>query len=140
MKKVSTADRTVYANGEEVANFVRGMNYAEGNVTVTGFQTILPPNSPNGSSYGGGLGQAGWGYAITSAGSNHTGGVNVGLADGSVQFVSDTINSGDPDADVRTDVYAVSSTSYGREFAGRSPFGAWGALGTINGGESTSAF
>ena len=141
VKKISTADRSVYANSEDVADYARGMNYAEGNVTITGFQTILPPNSPSGSVYAGTLGQAGWGYSISSAGSNHTGGVNLGLADGSVQFVSDTIGSGDPDADVTGTVYATSRAwNNNPEFTGRSPFGVWGALGSINGGESISAF
>ncbi|MCL2118427.1 MAG: DUF1559 domain-containing protein [Planctomycetaceae bacterium] len=142
VKKVAPDNRSVFAASETVSNFVRGMNYAEGNTTITGFQTILPPNSPNGSVYAGGLGQAGWGAAITSAGSNHTGGVNIGLADGSVQFVSDTISSGDPDADIATGngangaVYPIAND----EFSGYSPFGVWGALGTIAGKESTTAF
>ena len=138
VRKVSTTDRSVYANGETVADYARGMNYAEGNTTITGFQTILPPNSPSGSEYAGGLGQAGWGFSISSASSNHTGGVNVGLADGSVHFVSDTISSGDPDADMNGTVYPTVRASHGNDFSGRSPFGVWGALGTISGKESVT--
>jgi hypothetical protein len=117
------------------------MNYAEGNVSVTGFQTILPPNSPSGSAAAGDIGQAGWYYCIASASSNHTGGVNIGIADGSVQFVSDTISSGDPDADIYGTIYPTTRAWNNHpEFTGRSPFGVWGALGSISGAESASAF
>jgi prepilin-type processing-associated H-X9-DG protein len=63
---------------------------------------------------------------MVSASSEHTGGVNVGLADGSVQFVSDTISSG-----TLTDTTTPVSS-------GTSPFGVWGAMGSINGGESVN--
>jgi len=141
-KKVSTTDRSLYANGLDTAWYVRGMNYAEGNCTLVGFQTILPPNSPSGSQVAGGSWQIGWGTSVNSASSNHTGGVNVGLADGSVQFVSDTINCGDLDADLNGTVWpTVYGSPYNiREWTGRSPYGVWGALGSIDGGESISAF
>ncbi|MDR2757260.1 MAG: DUF1559 domain-containing protein, partial [Planctomycetaceae bacterium] len=56
--------------------------------------------------------------------SNHSGGVTVGLLDGSVRFITDTINCGDLNA-------AAVKT-------GSSPFGVWGALGSPSGGESVS--
>ncbi|MBQ3822503.1 MAG: DUF1559 domain-containing protein, partial [Thermoguttaceae bacterium] len=107
-------------------------------VSTTGFQTILPPNSPSARNYSSGNGQAGWGYGICSAQSNHSGGVNAAMVDGSVRFISDTIDCGDMDADVNGSAYATMSASHGKEFAGKSPFGVWGALGTIDGGESRS--
>jgi len=94
------------------------------------FTTILPPNSPNcsGSPY--------WtiGTIIPSVSSKHTGGVNIGLADGSVQFISDTINA-------RTASFAGSGDPFltGKEVeSGTSPYGVWGALGSKKGGESVS--
>ena len=147
LKKVSTTDRSVYASSEAVANFTRGQHYAEGNCAITGFQTILPPNSPSGSGSSGALGNEGWYYSISSVSSNHTGGINVGLVDGSVQFVSATINCGDldaslygPSASTGTTWPTASAWDSHPEFTGRSPFGVWGALGSINGKESTSAF
>ena len=108
-------------------------------MSTTGFQTILPPNSPNARNYGGGAGQAGWGYGICSAQSNHSGGVNAAMVDGSVRFISDTIDCGDMDADPQnTSAYSTIQASHGKEFAGKSPYGVWGALGSIEGGETTS--
>ncbi|MBQ9874174.1 MAG: DUF1559 domain-containing protein [Thermoguttaceae bacterium] len=133
---VNANDRTLY-NGS-VCTFSRGDNYAHGSVSITGFQTILPPNSPSARNYSSGAGQAGWGYGICSAQSNHSGGVNCAMVDGSVRFVSDTIDCGDMDANVNGSTYPTMSASHGKEFAGKSPFGVWGAMGSIDGGESKS--
>ena len=94
----------------------RAQRWADGQVLVSGFNTVLPPNSPS-CSYGG---DNVWGVA--SAQSNHSGGVNAGLLDGSVRFVSDTIDCGDS--------YANAVTS------GESPYGVWGAMGSAQGGET----
>jgi prepilin-type processing-associated H-X9-DG protein len=55
--------------------------------------------------------------------SYHKGGVNLALVDGSVRFISETIDAGTANA-------AVNS--------GASPFGVWGALGSRDGGESAA--
>ena len=54
----------------------------------------------------------------------HPGGVNALRADGSVSFISETIDTGN--------LSAASVTS------GISPYGTWGALGSKNGGEVVS--
>ncbi len=134
LNKVNASDRTIFDG--TAATFERGQNFADGNVSVTGFQTIMPPNSPNARNYGSGAGQSGWGYGICSASSNHSGGVNAAMVDGSVRFVSETIDCGDMDADVNGSGYSTSAASHGKEFSGKSPFGVWGAMGTIAGGET----
>ena len=95
----------------------RGTRILDGRLAMSGFSTILPPNSPSCTPNDH---NAGW--ALYSATSYHTGGVNVGLGDGSVRFVSDTIDTN------RLDVR--------QNLSGASPYGVWGAYGSINGGES----
>ncbi len=96
-----------------------GRRWGDGSMMFTGFSTVLPPNSPSCSTAAGG---DHWAHMLISASSNHPGGVNVCFADGSVRFISDTIDAG--------------SASAGYVTAGASPFGIWGALGTVDGGET----
>ncbi|MDR2756204.1 MAG: DUF1559 domain-containing protein [Planctomycetaceae bacterium] len=96
-----------------------GTRWADGR-GPSSFSTILPPNSPSCS--GGNLDYDA--RMLVAASSYHSGGVNVSLADGSVQFVSETIDAGS----LTNTTTPVSN--------GSSPFGVWGAMGTINGGES----
>ena len=84
------------------------------------FSTVLPPNSP--SCVGAGLDYDA--RMLVSASSYHTGGVSVAIGDGSVTFVSDTVDSGS----LANDTHCVTG--------GASPFGVWGAMGSVNGGES----
>lgn len=99
----------------------RGNGWANGVVSYTGMNTILPPNSPScmQSSNDHSNGQA-------PASSWHAGGVHVVMADGAVRFVSDNIDTGNLALpDVRK---------------GPSPYGVWGALGSIQGGEVPAEF
>ena len=107
------------SNGERA----RGDRWGDSKVCFTGFQTILPPNSPSCSQ--GGTEDA---NAIHSAASRHRGGVQVCMADGGVRFVSENIDAGNPSA---APPGAVSTPS---------PFGIWGALGTKGGGEPLGEF
>jgi prepilin-type processing-associated H-X9-DG protein len=101
---------------------LRGARIERGQLVYNGFSTILPPNSPSCAVNGGDT--SGDGYGLMSSSSYHPGGVNAGFLDGSVHFVQDGINCGNlSTAPLRT---------------GISPFGVWGAAGSINGGESTS--
>ncbi|MDR1959754.1 MAG: DUF1559 domain-containing protein [Planctomycetaceae bacterium] len=144
LSRIDPQNRSVYASSYSVTQFGRGQNYAEGNCTITGFHTILPPNSPSGNATASSFNQSGWYYGIMSASSHHTGGANGGLVDGSVQFVSDTVNWGsNQDIDFDNTTWAKQGkpddNTYPKsehEFAGSSPFGVWGAYGTIAGGES----
>ncbi|MDO5567070.1 MAG: DUF1559 domain-containing protein, partial [Planctomycetia bacterium] len=84
------------------------------------FETIMPPNSPSC------LGPSGAYMGYCAASSYHRGGANALKADGAVTFVSETINC--------KTTGAGSSPVY----LGESPYGVWGAMGSINGGESTA--
>jgi prepilin-type N-terminal cleavage/methylation domain-containing protein/prepilin-type processing-associated H-X9-DG protein len=96
-----------------------GSLWTDAQVERVGFNTVLAPNSvscvndanPNADSTGG----------AANAGSYHPGGVNALLMDGSVRFITSSIDTGN------TALPAVAS--------GPSPFGIWGALGSMNGGE-----
>jgi prepilin-type processing-associated H-X9-DG protein len=97
-----------------------GIFWFVGVPAVEGFSTVLPPNSPSCAS---GAWEDSWG--VYSASSEHPGGVNVLLGDGSVRMISETINTGD--------------LSRAEVTSGLSPYGVWGALGSKDGGESVSA-
>lgn len=98
----------------------RGVNWVDGQPSYTGISTVLPPNGPACAEGGN------WGdqqHIVLPPASNHTGGVNIAMADGSVQFLSDNIDTGDLTIGVA-----------GR-MQGPSPYGVFGALGTMAGGE-----
>lgn len=92
----------------------------EGRPYFVGFTTIIAPNGPT-CHWGGVDGNEHMG-ALSS---RHPGGAQVARADGSVGFISETIDSGNQ---ARDDV---------QDPSGPSPYGVWGALGSRNGGEST---
>ena len=124
LAKVDMTDRNIYQSGNYFQES-RGMLHTDGRNHVLGVNTVLPPNSPS-CGFSGALIQHGGGYWSTS--SNHSGGVNALRADGSVAFVSETIDCG---SRLGEDWSTADPT-------GQSPFGVWGALGTISGGETTS--
>jgi type II secretory pathway pseudopilin PulG len=94
----------------------RGQGWSAGPMAHCGFNTVLPPN---GASCAWWRGQSDEGYF--SAQSNHPGGVSIGMADCSVRFIDETINTGN-----------LSAVHPG---SGPSPYGVWGALGSRAGGE-----
>jgi prepilin-type N-terminal cleavage/methylation domain-containing protein/prepilin-type processing-associated H-X9-DG protein len=106
-----------------VTNLVswRGIRVCNGKLFISGFSTILPPNSPSCSPHATSTNP---GYNLTSTTSGHTGGVNGLFFDGSVHFVSETLDTGD-------------LTKKGVN-TGKSMYGVWGAMGSINGGEVES--
>jgi prepilin-type processing-associated H-X9-DG protein/prepilin-type N-terminal cleavage/methylation domain-containing protein len=106
--------------------YYAGVRWNDGSAEFTGFNTVLPPNSP--SCYEGGSATVSGSNTpgVFTAQSRHPGGVNALFADGSVHFISQSIDSG--------------SSSAPERMNGQSPYGVWGALGTINGGEPPGAY
>jgi prepilin-type processing-associated H-X9-DG protein len=98
-----------------------GYRFQDGMCQFTGFNTILPPNSPSCMEAGSNT------DGVFSAQSRHAGGVNCCFADGSVHFISQTIDAGNSGAPEPA-------------AGGPSPYGVWGALGTINGGETVADY
>jgi len=104
-----------------------GAFWNSGNHWYSIFFTILPPNSPTC-----GLGVA----RYIGASSYHTGGVNVMMGDGSVHFVSESIDCGNIGAlPVAPLIPGVTDAA---NYTGPSIYGVWGAMGTIRGSETVS--
>jgi prepilin-type N-terminal cleavage/methylation domain-containing protein/prepilin-type processing-associated H-X9-DG protein len=136
---------------------IAGLCYLNGFCAFTGFNTVLPPNAPSCTSYSmtatptlvTGM------YSIAStppvgynglytAQSYHPGGVNVLMGDGSVRFVSESIDTADL---TNTESTTTSTTNaQGLPYVtvqtvnGPSHWGVWGALGSRAGGEQIPNF
>ncbi len=112
---VDPNNRNMYAGN---ATNWSGRRWASGMNVYVGFSTVLPPNSPACNS-------STWDEQnnVIPPTSHHPGGVVAALADASVRFISETINSGDP--------------TIVEPRSGPSPYGVWGALGSKEGGEAS---
>ena len=98
-----------------------GRSWADGAIFYTGFTTVLPPNAASCQAAADDTDAA-----IVTPSSYHPGGVLGTMADGSVRFISETIDYGNlalPDVG-----------------SGASPYGVWGALGSKAGGEAPANF
>lgn len=116
------------ADGRELAETVSdadiadwsGKRWSDGAGAYSAFMTILPPNAPSCLAYAdpssGGM---------ISASSNHSGGVNCAMGDGSVRFISETIDYQDANGNPDPKIGYNSFTEYGKSY-----HGVWGALGT----------
>ncbi len=98
--------------------------WARGLMVLGGFNTVLPPNSPNCSN------STDTQTAVVGAHSYHSGGCHVLMTDGAVRFVSNNIEAGNSSAATVTDL----NGNPGIE----SPYGVWGAAGSRNGAENKS--
>ena len=94
-----------------------GTRWADGRAGYNGFNTILQPN------YGACNSGGAW-TGVLPPRSRHGGGVLAAFADGSVTFISENIDAGNPAA------------SWPAKPTSPSPYGVWGQLGTMTGGES----
>jgi type II secretory pathway pseudopilin PulG len=112
-----TTDRNLLVAGSDTW---RCLIFIDGRTASAGFTTVMPPNSPSCIYTRTGYQPSGWG--IFAAASNHTGGVNGVYVDGSVHFISETIDCGNLTLPQKT--------------AGTSNYGVWGAIGTPTGSES----
>lgn len=116
-----------YANRTNVAGHAKdewttaalGRRWTDAATAFCKFTTILPPNKP--SCYE----TNDFDRAMITPNSYHSGGVNCGLGDASVRFVSDSVDAG-----------SMSSSALNR--TGQSLFGVWGAMGSTRGGETVT--
>ena len=115
---LAVADGRYYRAGTSVKRRW-GMVWTDGQMERVGFNTVLPPNAPSCSNTTNI-------YADNTSGvyppaSRHPGGVNVLMGDGSVRFISQTIDTGN---------LALAPVA-----SGPSNYGVWGRLGSRAGGE-----
>jgi prepilin-type processing-associated H-X9-DG protein len=106
--------------------------YVSGNTVSTLFRTYYPPNIQRKVNL---TGAANFPYAASS---NHPGGLNSLMGDGSVRFVKDTISTWPYDVSTGTPLGAKRMP--GGWYDVPSKPGVWQALGTRNGGEANSDF
>lgn len=107
---------------------VKGRRWCDAGGANTNFNAVLPPNSPScaGSNVNvrKSVQNSTW---MIAAGSSHSGGVNVAMLDGSVRFVSDTVDAGD-----------ITYIDDKGNYTGNSHHGVWGAMATPRGKEAVS--
>lgn len=101
-----------------------GSLWTDGQPERVGFTTVLAPNAPGCSDNGNLDGTADAVNVVLPPTSNHTGGVNAALADGSVRFISNSIDTGNLNA--------------AQTASGPSVYGVWGAMGSKSGGDLVS--
>ncbi len=118
----------IFTGSVETGSWQVGHRWMDSICPYTYFMTMLAPNGPT-------CGRRGEDWAIITASSYHPGGVNVCFVDGSTQFISDSIDAGDPNMTVRQ-MPQYQGGNRPQDYMGPSPYGVWGALGTSMGKES----
>ena len=111
---------------------LKGRRWMDARSGNSNFTAALPPNSPSCVGSGGGTIDD---WSMISASSNHSGGVNVVMLDGSVRFVSETVDCGNI-----TTIMGGAANTDGADYAwaGKSERGVWGAMCTPGKGETVS--
>ena len=107
-----------YANPAIVKNRF-GHLWTDGQMERVGFTTVIAPNGP--ACTGDANINADCRSGVYPPSSYHPGGALAVMADGSVRFVSEGIDTG--------------NLSFSEVTSGPSPYGVWGALGSKSGGE-----
>jgi prepilin-type N-terminal cleavage/methylation domain-containing protein len=118
---LQTKDKNQYSSSVTSIGNWGGMAWQDGYSTYRAWtNTILPPNAPSCLSIANSAAPM-----ILPPTSYHSSGVNVVRADASGGFISETVDAG-----------TLSSSENNCVSSGESPFGVWGAFGSIDGKES----
>ena len=125
-----------------------GRRWSDGRNASIGVFTILPPNSPTVCRGAQNTNPEGW--SIVAASSNHPGGASTVAVDASYRFVTNSVDTSSNPPPRKSGITVTGlSLSYSHleggapadhpeYYAGPSPYGIWGAYGSVSGGESTS--
>ena len=121
--------------GTITVEYRRGTRWLDAHVVYSGFNTILGPNSP--SCHDPVRSSVGEIDGIQSTSSYHFGGSHVLMFDNSVRFMTDDVDTTDPNQNPPNPRYAPGKWGANQtpNWVGPSPFGAWGAMGSISAGE-----
>ncbi len=98
----------------------RGRRWADGHIHSTAVNTVLPPNNPSC------MRGADEFDAFYSMSSEHQGGAHALMADGAIRFITDSIEAGNMNSQPVSQNGGTFLPS-----GSKSPYGLWGALGTI---------
>ncbi len=123
----------VDANGRLTGNLQTGSWYcgwrwADSMSIYTQWHPVIGPNGPS-------CGNDGEHYALITASSYHPGGVNVAFTDGSVHFISETVDTGDAST---SETAVANDPGRPQDYRGPSLRGVWGALGSSRSKEAVS--
>ena len=113
-----------YDSKQKLSKRGRGGAFADGSGGLSLVNTVLPPNAPSCA-----IETSEPLSGIFSAGSYHPGGCNVMLADGSIHFVSETVDCGNRHAPSPRRMLTMSGDPI------PSGYGVWGGLGTRAGND-----
>jgi len=110
----------VYNNTGNIRRWT-GLRWVDGAPSFTGCTTIIGPNKPSCTQGGDDV------DGIFDPTSFHTGGAQVLMGDGAVRFISENISTGN-------------LTAGAPQGSQTSPYGVWGSLGSVSGGEPVGEF
>lgn len=113
--------RNQYVRIVRISKAGRGANWVDGTAANSMFNTIISPNGPSAM-----LGEDPLSDGFYSAGGHHVGIVQTLFADGSVRPLSNDIDVGDLNLATPPSTWDAGQPS---------PYGLWGSLGTVDGGE-----